>query len=131
MSEQPKKPRPINPRNGAPVPEGRPFSGEHAREAGRNGGLKSVAVRRAKKTLCEELLMLLNNNITTKDGKKMSTQGAISASLVHQALKGNVRAFETIRDTIGQKPVEKVAVSLPDAEIVSTVEMTLFGDDPL
>ena len=35
------------------------------------------------------------------------TQEKISLALIEEAIKGNVKAFEVIRDTIGEKPVTK------------------------
>lgn len=69
-----------------------------ARENGKKGGIKSGEVRRARKTLKEELLLLLENG---------NTQNKISLALVKKALKGDIKAFEVLRDTIGEKPTEK------------------------
>lgn len=69
-----------------------------AREKGKKGGIKSGEVRRARKTLKEELLLLLESG---------NTQNKISLALIKKALKGNIKAFEVIRDTIGEKPTEK------------------------
>lgn len=49
----------------------------------------------ARKTMREELIALL------EAGK---TQEKISVALIQEALNGNVKAFEVIRDTIGEKP---------------------------
>lgn len=68
------------------------------REIAKKGGIKSGEVRRARKTLKEELLLLLENG---------NTQNKISLALIKKALKGNIKAFEVIRDTIGEKPVDK------------------------
>lgn len=38
-------------------------------------------------------------------------QEKISFSLIQEALKGNVKAFETIRDTIGEKPKDNVNIT--------------------
>lgn len=66
-------------------------------------------MRRAKKALRDELIELLEVKVKEKNtGKKVTTQKAISAALVRQAMTGNTKAFEIIRDTIGEKPVEKV-----------------------
>lgn len=57
----------------------------------------------------EDLLTLLKEEITDKNsGRTMGTQAAMSAALIKQALSGNTKAYEIIRDTIGEKPVEKV-----------------------
>lgn len=79
---------------------------KEARERGRNGGIKSGEVRAKRKTLKEELLALLGTKIEDK-----TIQEKISFSLIQEALDGNVKAFETIRDTIGEKPQDKVNIS--------------------
>lgn len=79
---------------------------KEARERGRNGGIKSGKVRAQRKTLREELLTLLEIRIEDK-----TMQEKISFSLIQEALSGNVKAFETIRDTIGEKPQDKVNIS--------------------
>lgn len=81
-------------------------SKNEARERGKKGGIKSGEVRAKKKTLKEELITLLE---TETDNKTM--QEKISFSLIQEALKGNVKAFETIRDTIGEKPKENVNIT--------------------
>lgn len=124
------KERPKSPINGVPLPEGHaPWKpGEEARENGRKGGLKSGEVRRARKTLREELTDLLTETITDKNGKQMQTQKAISASMIKQALTGNTRAFELIRDTIGEKPIDKVMVAEVDQATIDEVENLIYGD---
>ena len=79
-----------------------PFSKDNpeiARECGRKGAIKTNEIRRARKTLKEELLLLLS---------KGDTQEKMSLSMIAKALNGDVKAFEVIRDTIGEKPVEKL-----------------------
>lgn len=80
---------------------------EEAKRKGRNGGLASAAAFRRRKSLKEELLLLLSS----KD-----LQEKISVALIDEAMKGNVKAYETIRDTIGEKPREQQDVSM-DAKI--------------
>lgn len=122
--------RPKSPINGQPMPEGHPpyKAGEEARENGRKGGLKSGEVRRARKTLREELEVLLTQDITAKDGRRMQTQTAISASMIKQALAGSTKAFEIIRDTVGEKPIDKVVVAEIDPETINEVERLVLGD---
>lgn len=68
------------------------------REIAKKAGIKSGEVRRARKTLKEELLLLLENG---------DTQNKISLALIKKAIKGDIKAFEVIRDTIGEKPADK------------------------
>lgn len=69
-------------------------SSELARENGRKGGLKKAENERKRKSLREELLLLLEED-------KM--QEKISLALLDQARKGNTKAYEIIRDTIRRK----------------------------
>lgn len=70
-----------------------------AREISKKGGIKSGEVRRERKKLKEELLLLLSEN---NNNRKMSL------AILKKALKGNIKAFEIIRDTIGEKPKEQI-----------------------
>lgn len=81
----------------------RPPTTKEARERGKKGGIKSGEVRRARKTLKEELICLL------EQGK---TQEKISTSLIEEAMKGNTKAFEVIRDTIGEKQNDNLNVTV-------------------
>lgn len=70
-----------------------------AREISKKGGIKSGESRRERKKLKEELLLLLSEN---NNNRKMSL------AILKKALKGNIKAFEIIRDTIGEKPKEQI-----------------------
>lgn len=76
-----------------------------AREKGKKGGKKSGEARRKKKSLRERLEALL---ATRKDD--MEAADAITIALLEKALTGDVRAYEVIRDTIGEKPADKTKV---------------------
>lgn len=129
-SEAAKNERPKSPVNGQPLPQGKIIQpGEEARELGRKGGIKSGEVRRARKTLREELTELLTEEITDKNGRRMQTQKAISASMIKQALTGSTKAFEIIRDTIGEKPIDKVMVAEVDQATIDEVEAMIFGEE--
>ena len=80
----------------------RPFNElteEEQRELARKGGIASGEARRRKKTLKEELIALLETN---------DNNNKISVAILNKALNGDIQAFTTIRDTIGEKPVDKV-----------------------
>lgn len=72
---------------------------EEQLEIAKQGGIASGESRRRKKTLKDELITLLETNDNNKK---------ISVALLKKALKGDIQAFTTIRDTIGEKPVDKV-----------------------
>ena len=54
--------------------------------------------------------MLLSEN---REGME-SVQTQMSTALIKSALEGSVRAFEVIRDTIGEKPVDNISISATD-----------------
>lgn len=73
-----------------------------AREKGKKGGIKSGEKRRERKALKEELLLLLSTG---------DTQKKLSVALIDKAMCGDVKAFEVIRDTIGEKPTDKQEIT--------------------
>lgn len=88
-----------NEQNLKPIRKGA-LSKEEARKRGEIGGKKSVQKRRERKALKEQLLLLLETG---------NAQQELCTALLEKALSGDVKAFEVIRDTIGEKPIEKVA----------------------
>lgn len=91
-------------------------SSEEARENGRKGGVASGEARRKKRDLRETLETLLRSTLKDEEivskfeefgfKKGMTMQDAISAAMIQQAVKGNVKAFVAIRDTIDPKEGE-------------------------
>lgn len=81
------------------------------KEIARKGAIASNKAQAARKTLKEELLALL------EDG---NTQKKISVALIQQAKKGNTKAYEIIRDSIGEKPIDRV-----QAEVNSDINITI------
>ena len=91
---------------------------EEARENGRKGGIASAKARKEKKALRETLEDLLAmpikdgksqdidkiKSIAAIKGKNITMQEAIMVAMLNKAAKGDVRAAEYVRDTIGQKP---------------------------
>ena len=104
-----------------------PTSSE-ARENGKKGGIASGKARRQKKLLRECLEILLEKEMTDKKGETMTGAEALSAKLFSEAMKGNVKAFEVLRDTAGQKPVEKVVVSEIDTDVIDEIERMMNDD---
>lgn len=81
----------------------------HQREIQQKGTQAAAKSRTEKKALKDALLILLNADCNV-DGEKANGFAALGAALFKQALNGNVRAYEVIRDTIGEKPVETIAI---------------------
>ena len=96
---------------------------EQAREYGRRGGLKTAENRIRRKSLKEALEILLEKEYETESGEKMTGIDLISLKQIEKAIKnGDTKAFEVIRDTIGQKPVERVEISDIDKGIADEID---------
>ena len=95
-------------------------------EIARDMQKKSVEARKRNKqeriNMRLALEELLNRDMKSKDGQDMSGAEAISAKLFEQALKGDIRAYETIRATVGQDPVQKVQVAEIDKHVEEEIE---------
>ena len=96
-------------------------SPEEARENGRKGGKASGEARRKKKTL-RELVELFGELGVNPDTRKLMKQLGIPEDLMtrkmqpvvalfNKANKGDVSAFNAIRDIIGEKPVDETKLT--------------------
>lgn len=75
---------------------------DEVREIARKGGIKSGESRRRRKTFKEALLIALE---TEKDGKLIQDLGV--EALIAKYINGDLEVFKTVRDTVGEKPVDK------------------------
>ena len=112
-------------------------SGRNAVENGRKGGIASGIAKREKKSLRSTIETLLEYRPTEKELEYLRDHGidvdddatyrtAVAFAIINKAVKGNTRAFEMLRDTIGEKPTEKVEVTKPTSETVAEME-EFFG----
>lgn len=96
----------------------KPLTTEKAREIGSKGGKASVEKRRQNKTFKEIINKFLDGKLEQEELKQqmlnfgfadeeISNKSAVVFSLWKEAIKGNTKATEILRDTIGEKPVEK------------------------
>ena len=108
-----------NPENLVPNEDRTP---EERRENARKAGIASGVARRKKRDLREACLAILESEITTKKGEKMTGSEAMVAKLFQQAMNGNIKAFVVLRDTAGQKPVERIQVAEVEQSIIDEVE---------
>ena len=99
-----------------------------AREKGRKGGIASGKKRREMKTMKAMLDYLLEKKISSKDGKKATSLEAMMSSIVAKAIKGDVRAAQFVRDTIGEVPTQTVNnnntntnFNIDDASVINEV----------
>lgn len=97
-------------------------SPKEVRENGAKGGKASGEARRKKRDLKLAMQALLEADVKDKrTGETMSGAEAIALAQYRKALKGDAKAFELIRDTSGQKPVEKVEQVNIDGEYVDKI----------
>ena len=111
---------------------------EQRREYGRKGGLTKGENYRRRRELKETLNVLLDmpvndgkkNDIdkitafANLKGKNITVDQAMMVTLVQKALKGDLNAIAMIRDTIGEKPSEKV-------EVKDVTPVIISGEDDL
>lgn len=76
---------------------------EEQREIARKGGIASGKARKERKTFKEELLLLLSEG---------DTQEKISLAILQKAMNGDIKAYESIRDTVGEKPKENIDLAV-------------------
>ena len=97
---------------------------EQAKKNGRKGGVASGEARRKKKAMKDAINMLLSLPLKDEKAKAyleylgfekedMDNQLGLVISMYKEAVaKGNVQAANWIRDTAGDKPVEKVEANV-------------------
>lgn len=102
---------------------------EEQREIARQGGKASGEARRRKRDLRQALEMLLEKEYKNGKGETITGTEAITAKLFEQAMKGNIKAFETLRDTVGQKPVEKVMIAEVEQSVIDEVERAVLDGE--
>ena len=94
-----------------------------------NGGKASAEARRKKRDLRLAIEALLEKDYTSKNGETVSGAEAIAIKQFEKAMKGDTKAFEVLRDTAGQKPIEKVMVADVEQSVIDEVERAVLGDE--
>ena len=114
---------------------------EEARRRGRNGGIKSGEARRNKKTMRETLQNALSIEL---DPKKLAELGAdtelmngetsvlsaIVASTIREAINGDPRAIQFVRDSIGEQPRQEITqeiITKEDTELLNRLKSSLLA----
>ena len=99
---------------------------EQRAECGRKGGLAKREATRRRKEMRETLEVLLDmpmkkgkvfsadeiKSFADLNGKNITIDQAMMVKLIQKALKGDLSAIAMVRDTIGEKPVEKVEATV-------------------
>ena len=120
-----------NPQNLIPVTQ---RTKEEAIKISSNGGKASGKARRNKAMLKDCLNILLEKKMEADNGKKVTGAEALSINLFMKALEENdtakaAKAFEVIRDTSGQKPIDKIMVAEVDQDIINEVENMINDEE--
>ena len=111
---------------------------EQRREYGRKGGLKKGENYKRRKELRETLDVLLDMPLRTGrttsvekvqafanlKGKNITVDQAMMVCLIQKALKGDLNAIAMVRDTIGERPTDKV-------EVKDVTPVIISGEDDL
>ena len=92
----------------------RPSEYKLSQDEAKKGGIASGEARRRKSDIRLALEALLEKDISDKNGNVMTTTEAIALKQIGKALKGDTKAFEVVRDTVGQKPTEKLDLTVND-----------------
>lgn len=101
---------------------------DEQRKLAKQGGIASGEARRRKKLLRECLEELLDKDITDKSGNTMTGAEAMAVKVFQQALKGDLKAFEIVRDTAGQKVPDKIVIAEVDQSVIDEVEGFVKND---
>ena len=75
-----------------------------------------------KKDIRLAMEALLEKTYKGKNGQELTGAEAIALKQMEKALKGDTKAFEVVRDTSGQKPVEKVEQVNIDMEYEQSIK---------
>lgn len=111
-------------------------TGKEQAEIAQKGGIASGEARRKKKTLRECVRLFGELPVEGKNARAMADLGIpveehnrlmqISVSLYQKAMKGDVAAFNAIRDIIGEKPTDKTEIT---GSLDQRIEINLIHGD--
>ena len=102
-------------------------SGENAANNGKKGGIASGKKKRHIKELKAACLALIEDK-HIQNGEELTGAEILALTAFKKAAKGDWKAWELIRDTSGQKPVDKAVVSNIDTKIIREVEAIVKGE---
>ncbi|MBR6689745.1 MAG: hypothetical protein IKL65_00240 [Bacilli bacterium] len=88
-------------------------------EIARKGGIASGKARRERKAFKEALLLALDTEL--ENGKTVQDVGI--DALILKYIDGDLDVFKAIRDTIGEKPTDKIEADV-NSEVNINIELT-------
>lgn len=103
-------------------------SRDEAKKNGKKGGIASGEARRRKKLMREAFEELLSRDYHDQAGNVLDGTSALAAKVFKQAMDGDLKAFEIIRDTTGQKPADRIETVEISPETYERVAKVLGGE---
>lgn len=98
-------------------------------EEQKRGGIASGKARREKANLRALAQLWLETEVTKdKNGEPMTGGQFMLAVAAKEIAKGNSKFWELMRDTAGQKPVDKVMIADVDPAVIDEVERAVLND---
>lgn len=94
------------------------------------GGKAGAEAKKKKKLLREllnEMLERQNSLMLDENGDPMTNAAIMAVKAIDAASGGDWKAWELVRDTAGQKPVDKIMVADVDPGVVEQIEKTVLG----
>ena len=112
---------------------------EEVRENGRKGGLKSGETRRRQKLIRELFNEILPREVSDDElrevllaeGLPPTYEMAMSYAAIKRAVKGDIEAARFVRDTLGQKPAESLAIAPLLDRPLHSIDMSKLTDEQL
>ena len=116
---------------------------EEAERRGRNGGIKSGEIRKARKTMKETILAMMAQELDPAKLESMGVdtstlngdytmQNAVISAMFREALNGDTKAAQLLRDTIDEAPttrqeVRQEIISKDDLKTIDNLKQYLTG----
>lgn len=110
-------------------------SEEEVKNMQRKGGINSGKARRNKAMLKDCINILMEKKVVDPEtGKRITGAEQLSINLWEKALSEvdtgkAAKAFEVLRDTSGQKPIDKIMVAEVDQSVIDEVEAIMNDED--
>lgn len=98
-------------------------------EEASKGGKRSGETRRRRKAFAEAFEVLLQREFSDHNGNRMQGVDAIAAKVFKEAMDGDMRAVQFLRDTVGEMPVQRIETTEISAETYERVRKALEGLD--
>lgn len=116
--------RPKSPVNGQPLPRGKPFTSESARQA-RQIRTKNETERRS---IAKEFRKRMNQTFKDDQGNEMTGAEIIAQSIIKGANNGNAKMVEIALGLLGEKHAENVNMNMPDPSIMDEIRRRMDGE---